>query len=102
MPHALPPSIPHWLRPPTGPASALLQEPGRLAEPTFTDNLLIVLPTAQLSMFYVSDCEFRTVLAGTTKLEYDMYCNIRLDLCKDSVDDDEYDNSHGINKIVDN
>ena len=31
-----------------------------------------------------------------------MYCNIRSELCNDSVDDDEYDNSHGINKIVDN
>ena len=30
-----------------------------------------------------------------------MYCNIRLELCNDSVDDDEYNNSHGINKIVD-
>ena len=52
--------------------------------------------------FNVSDCEFRTVLSGTTKLEYDIYCNIRLELCSDSVGDDEYDNSHEINKIVDN
>ena len=65
--------------------------------------LYIVMEAHRLFPFFnVSDCEFRTFLSGTTKLEYDMYCNIKLELCNDSVDNDEYDNSHGINKIVDN